>query len=77
MKLGRTFPAGFPDRLIDAMNRKGMSCAQLARRVYCDRKSIYAYIHGDTSPSATTLARMCHVLGVTADWLLFGKEEKT
>ena len=60
---------------MQAMDRADMSAPQLAERIFCERKSIYAYCYGYTAPDAVRLARICKVLHVSADWLLFGKGE--
>ncbi len=75
MKERRGFPIGFADRLEQAMDLRDRTSSQLAKDVRVDRKTIYSYRGGDTSPSATVLARICENLHVSADWLLFGKGE--
>ena len=75
MSYGRGFPEGFPDRLIMAMEIRDISKRKLAKITRCDRRSIYSYCYGDTSPSTATFARICIALKVSADWLLFGRGE--
>lgn len=41
-----------------------------------NRKAVLSWLNGDTLPNATALGRMCKVFHVSADYLLFGKEEK-
>ena len=63
---------GFPERLREAMELSGMNSVELGKQVKRDRKAIYMYRNGDVSPDVLTVARMCAVLHVSADWLLFG-----
>lgn len=63
---------GFADRLNQAMYDKDMNATQLARLVGVDRKTVYMWQWGDTMPNALILARICKVLSVSADYLLFG-----
>lgn len=63
---------GFPERLREAMELSGMNCVELGKRIQRDRKAIYMYRNGDVAPDAVTVAKMCAVLHISADWLLFG-----
>ena len=69
------FPMGFTERLTQVIEEKQITTRQLCECTRKERKTIYAYKNGDTSPDAVTLARMCCLLGVSADWLLFGKDK--
>ena len=69
------FLQGFPERLTLAIEDAEVSTRQLCDCTRKDRKTIYAYKNGDTSPDALTLARMCCLLRVSADWLLFGTKK--
>ncbi len=75
MRSRRGYPRGFADRLVQVMDLRDKNTSQLAKLTRVDRKTIYCYRQGDTSPSAVILARMCEILDVSADWLLFGKGE--
>ena len=63
---------GFPERLVEAMDLAGVNSTELGRKVKRDRKAIYMYRNGDVSPDVLTVARICAVLHISADWLLFG-----
>lgn len=76
MRAPKGFPAGFPERLSQAIDDAGVTTRQLCECTGRERKTIYAYKHGDYSPDAVTLARMCCLLKVSADWLLFGTKKK-
>lgn len=69
-------PMGFPDRLNTAIHDKNYSRKYVAMRVGLERKSIYTYVWGDSMPDVLTLARLCKLLDVSADYLLFGEEAK-
>ena len=71
------FLQGFPERLTLAIEDAEVSTRQLCDCTGKERKTIYAYKNGYTSPDALTLARMCCLLRVSADWLLFGKKKKS
>ena len=64
---------GFSERLRQAIYDSGMTCIEISRRIERERKSIYGYMRGDVQPDAYTMARLCTVLNVSADYLLFGK----
>ena len=63
---------GFPERLVEAMEASDMNCVELGKLIQRDRKAIYMYRNGDVAPDVLTVARMCAVLHISADWLLVG-----
>lgn len=63
---------GFADRLNQAMYDRDMNASQLAKLVGMERKTVYTWQWGYTMPNSLILARICNVLGVSADYLLFG-----
>ena len=65
---------GYLQRLNDAYFSSGFGPTKLASLIGMERKVIYRYLNGDTTPDALTLARLCVALNISADWLLFGKE---
>ena len=71
-------PRGFPDRLAKAIYDSGISCVEICRRSggRMERKSIYSWRFGDTTPNATQLMYLCTVVNVSADWLLGISDEK-
>ncbi len=69
------FLQGFPERLTEAIEAQGITTRQLCECTGKERKTIYAYKYGDHSPDAVTLARMCCLLQVSADYLLFGTKK--
>lgn len=69
------FPMGFTERLTQVIEEKQITTRQLCECTGKERKTIYAYKYGDHSPDAVTLARMCCLLQVSADYLLFGTKK--
>lgn len=63
---------GFADRLNQAMYDRDVNATQLAKLVGMERKTVYSWQWGDSMPNSLILARICKVLGVSADYLLFG-----
>ena len=66
----------FIKRLNFAIRKRGYNISQLARKMDVDRKTVDKWAKGRTSPTTVHIARLCVVLGISADWLLFG-EKKT
>lgn len=63
---------GFADRLNQAMYDCDMNASQLAKLIGMERKTVYTWQWGYAMPNSLILARICKVLGVSADYLLFG-----
>ena len=57
-------------RLQDALDRKGMTAAELAKKSGVSKASISQYINGTHAPSNISSAKMAEVLGVNALWLM-------
>ena len=57
-------------RLQDALDRKGMTAAELAKKSGVSKASISQYINGSHAPSNISSAKMAEVLGVNALWLM-------
>lgn len=66
--------AVFCSRLKSARIKAKLSQTELADRVGRPQTRISSYETGRTMPDAQTLADICRVIGVSADWLLFGTE---
>lgn len=67
-------PEGFQERLKKAVYDSGLSLNEIERRSGVAHSSLSAYMTRDYSPTVFSLARLCTVLKVSADYLLFGKE---
>ena len=66
----------FPERLQKAVDDSGLTDVEIGRRCGRNRKTIFAYRHGECTPDCLTLSRLCLILNVSSDFLLFGKESK-
>lgn len=64
-------------RIVNVLNRCGISQRQLADAVGMTEVSISRYVKGKRIPSAEILGRIADVLGVTTDYLITGKTEPT
>lgn len=62
--------AEFGQRLTMAMERKGITCEQLAERLDVAQSTISTYRADMHYPTANRLKQICEVLDVSADWLL-------
>ena len=57
-----------PDRIRDALERKGMTQRQLADALDTTEVSISRYVMGNRTPKATTLKRIADICGVPVDF---------
>ena len=57
-------------RLQDALDRKGMTAAELAKKSGVSKASISQYLNGSHAPSNISSAKMAKILGVNALWLM-------
>lgn len=76
----RAMPMEVTDRIeqmILDLNEQGIDCSKIARRTNVDRKSVYAYRNGTTTPDAFWIMRFCNEYEISADWLLDTKYSKT
>ena len=64
---------GFADRLAKTMYDKKINNTHLADKIGIERKSISYLVNGYSMPNSLILARICNVLDVLADYLLFGE----
>ena len=62
-------------RLLEAMGRRDMSQAELARRCGVPATTVGDWVRGRTGMMAYNLGRVCVALGVSADWMLGLKED--
>lgn len=64
----------FCERLKQARMSVKMSQAELSKKIDRPQGRISSYETGKTTPDAETLAAICKVTGVDANWLLFGNK---
>ncbi len=65
------------NRIINALNRTGISQRQLADATGMTEVSISRYVKGKRIPSARIIGQIADALGVTTDYLITGKTEPT
>lgn len=65
---------GFSDRLNQILYDRNISAQKLAKLVGMERKTVYTWTNGYSMPNSLILARICKVLNVSADYLLFGEK---
>lgn len=65
-------PPGFTERLRDAILSSGMMITEIAEQTKLSRPLIYSYAYDGVVPSTTSLYKLCLVLHISADYLLFG-----
>ncbi len=66
-------PIGAGERLWNVYLMSGKSMGYLAKRIGCDRKTVFAVLHGQAI-NITFFARLCKELKVSTDYILYGKE---
>lgn len=66
---------GFWDRIDEEINKQNRSKLQVAKKCRFDRKTLYRP-KSNRYMCIVYFARLCTVLNVSADYLLFGEERK-
>ena len=64
----------FALRLEDAMEYRNFTQKGLAEMIGVDKKRVYDWVHGNCLPDLWNFRALVRALGVSADYLLFGKE---
>lgn len=67
-------PEGFSARLYESYIKSGLEITEISKRTKMARSSVYGYMYYGITPNITALAKLCVVLNIDADYLLFGKE---
>lgn len=67
-------PEEFSKRLYDTYIKSGLEVSAIAKRTGLSRSSVYGYMYYGITPHINALAKLCKVLNVSADYLLFGKD---
>ena len=65
---------GFWDRLDEEIRKRNISKMRLAQRCGIDKKMLYNPKRSKRYIRLVYFTRICSVLGVSADYLLFGEE---
>lgn len=58
------------ERLIQKIKVSGMSYTDIANKLNISRSSISHYVRGDILPALDTLANLCQILDLDADYIL-------
>lgn len=61
------------ERLTEARIAKGMNKTAFAKAVRVSQPTVTDWENGKMRPNGENLTRVCHVLGVTPEWLLTGR----
>ena len=61
-------------RLNNAIADQGMSGESLARELGMEGTNLRAYLRGESCMNFMRFRQICEVLGVSADWILFGRK---
>ncbi len=57
-------------RVIEVIKNSGLTQVELARRLNIKHQNISQYLKGESLPSLDTLANLCQILDVSADYIL-------
>lgn len=60
-------------RVDEAIYKSGLTKQEIAKRMHCDRKTLYTTCNCMSGPN---IAKFCEITKVSADWLLGLKEER-
>ena len=69
-------PEGFTKRLHESVLKSGLEITLISKVTGIPRTSVYEYVINGVVPNVTALAKLCKILHVSADYLLFGEEVK-
>lgn len=61
-------------RLRDAIKSSGIEQKEIARQIGVSPQTVSKYMKKDIFPALDTLAKLCHVLDVSSDYILGIKE---
>lgn len=63
---------GLGDRLRHAIAARGETQSRVAKRAGMRANALSEFVTGARRPNLATVAALCRVLNLSADWLLFG-----
>lgn len=61
-------------RLIASIRESGLTQTEIAKRIGIRQATVSEYFHGKSMPALDTLANLCAVLDISADYLLGGSD---
>ncbi len=70
------FDMGFPERLAELRKKKKLSQKALAESIGLSKIQAHRYESGASQPTLEVIKKLAVALGVTADQLLFDREER-
>ena len=76
MSLGSNFNMEFPERLTELRKQQGLSQQKLADMVGIHISQIHRYEKGTSQPTLDIIKKLAIALSVSADSLLFNKDER-
>lgn len=65
----------FADRLDELIYKNGYSYLRLAKRLGCDRKTVYDWKNGTTVPNGVVIVRLSVLLHTSPNYLLLGVDK--
>lgn len=57
-------------RIIEVIKNSGLTQVEISRRLNIKHQNISQYLKGESLPSLDTLANLCQILDVSADYIL-------
>ena len=63
------------ERITQARKQAGLTQEQLGEALGVSRQAVSKWESGQANPDVGYIIRMCELFGLSADWLLTGKEE--
>ena len=75
-RVGRwTSVEGLNSRLYDLWLKSNLTKVELGRRMGVSPRIIQRWLYDNSTPSVQSLAKLCKIFNVSADYLIFGKEK--
>ena len=65
---------GFSERLNETILKSGISMRDLAERLGTDHSTVRSWMVMRAQPNIRSLAKLCLILDVSADYLIYGKD---
>lgn len=65
---------GFSERLNETILKSGISMRDLTKRLGTDHSTVRSWMVMRAQPNIRSLAKLCLILDVSADYLIYGKE---
>ena len=69
-------PEGSGERLREAIQKSGYTIERLAMDLNVETCTMSRYVNGKAAMNIAVCKRVCDVLGITPDWLIYGLCDK-